>query len=136
MTSPNITLQLPDTLYRSAQRMAQATERPLSEIIADSLAHALPPLDDVPEEEVVSLVKLSLLDDAQLWQVAAQSMPPEDQDNLYRLLDEQSAGQLNAHGREQLTNLLEKYNQLMLHKAHAWLLLARRGYHVPPQQSR
>lgn len=136
MTSPNITLQLPDTLYRSAQRVAQATQRPISEVIADSLAHALPPLDDVPEAEAEALAKLSLLDDAQLWQVAAQSMSSADQDKLHLLLDEQNAGQINDHGREELTALLETHNQIMLHKAHAWLLLARRGYQVPPQQTR
>ncbi len=136
MSTQHITLQLPETVYQSARRVAQATHRPLDEVIAHSLAHTLPPLDDVPEEEAEALAMLSLLDDAQLWHVAEQTLPADDQAVVHELLDQQNAGILDTHGRGQLTTLLDSYNQIMLHKAHAWLLLARRGYQVPPQQSR
>ena len=33
-----------------------------------------------------------------------------------------------------LQALLEEYGRLLIRQAHAWLLLARRGYHVPIQQ--
>jgi hypothetical protein len=133
MNTQSVTLQLPEVVYQSARRVAQATHRPLEEVIAQSLTQTLPPLDDVPEVEAEALARLSLLDDAQLWQVAAQLLSAEEQVLVDELLDQQNAGLLDNHGRGQLATLLDSYNQIMLHKAHAWLLLARRGYRIPLQ---
>ena len=51
MPLQTITLELPDTLYRAVSKLAQVTKRPLAEILQESLALTLPPLNDVPAEE-------------------------------------------------------------------------------------
>lgn len=129
-----VTLELPEALYRSAHQIAEATRQPLEAVLQASLAHALPPLDDVPPEEAVELAAMALLDDAALWRESRVTLSAEEQVELTELLDRQGAGGLSAADEPRLQALMDAYGRLMVRKAHAWLLLARRGYQVPPQQ--
>ncbi len=134
VATQTVTLELPEPLFRSAHRIAEATQQSLETVLKDSLAHALPPLDDVPPDEAVELAALALLDDGALWREARATLSAEEQKVLRELLDRQEAGQLSAVDEERLQALLDAYGRLTVRKAHAWLLLARRGYQVPPQQ--
>jgi len=134
MSSQTITFELPEHLYRTVSKLAQVTKRPLAEILQESLAHTLPPLDDVPVEEVDVLAHMSTLDDAALWHASKVTMPEGQQEELHALLDCQSAGELTAAGAVRLQELLDEYGRLLVRQSHAWLLLARRGYNVPIQQ--
>jgi predicted transcriptional regulator len=129
-----ITLELPEDLYRSVTKLAQATKRPLDEILRESLSHTLPPLDDVSGEEADELAQMSTLDDAALWQASQVTMTDQERDELRVLLDDQSAGELTPIGAARLQVLLAVYGRALVRQAHAWLLLARRGYNVPVQQ--
>jgi hypothetical protein len=60
-------------------------------------------------------------------------MSAEEQTELDELLSCQEAGELNEAERERLHALMDVYGHSTLRKAHAYLLLARRGYHVPMQ---
>jgi len=133
MPSQSITLDLPEHLYQAANRLAQATQRPLSEILQDTLAHSLPPLDDVSPEEADLLAQMSSLDDAALWRASRAVMSEEQQHELALLLDAQAAGAITPDETERLQELMEEYGCLLVRQAHAWLLLARRGYRVPNQ---
>jgi hypothetical protein len=128
-----ITLELPETVYQSAQRLAQASHESLESVLQAGIAHALLPLDDVPPEEAHELAQLALLDDATLWQQARLTMSSEQEHTLQELLDRQSEGELTAKQRTQLEHLMRVYGQLTVRKAHAYLLLARRGYRIPLQ---
>ncbi len=44
MASQLITLELPDGLYLTVSKLAQVTQRPVGEIVQESLTHTLPPL--------------------------------------------------------------------------------------------
>ena len=134
MTTQTVTLDLPEPLCRSAQRIAQATQQSLEAVLRDSLAHALPPLDDVPPDEAAELANLASLDDAALWREARATLSAEEQETLQELLGRQETGRLSAVDKERPQALLDAYGRLTVRKAHAWLLLARRGYQVPPQQ--
>ncbi|MBX7236160.1 MAG: hypothetical protein K1X65_17385 [Caldilineales bacterium] len=131
----SITLSLPEPLLRSARQIAEVTQRPIEHVIEDSIARTLPPLDDVPQAEVADLAALALLDDASLWRESRVMMPMNQQVEMNELLDRQSADELNADAEARLQTLLDVYGRLTLHKSHAWLLLARRGYRVPPQEN-
>ncbi|HFQ94902.1 MAG TPA: hypothetical protein ENK32_12880 [Anaerolineae bacterium] len=133
MSTQTVTIQLPEHLYRSASQLARAAKRPLADIVRDSLAHALPPLDDVDPAEAEELAGLSQLSDAELWRAAQSNLPPEQQSRLDALLLAQSAGELDEAGLEQLRKLQNEYGRLLVRQSHAWLLLARRGYKVPLQ---
>jgi|GEM_PF-6201212 len=98
-----------------------------------SIALALPPLDDVPPEEADELAAMALLNDASLWREARNSLAAEQQTELQNLLDRQAEGELSPQDKSRLQELLDAYGRLTVRKAHAWLLLARRGYRIPPQ---
>lgn len=134
MTMQTVTIKLPESLYRFARQVAEATKQPLEAMLQDSIAHTLPPLDDVPPEEAVELAKLTALDDAALWREARATMTAAEQAEMHELLDRQEAGKLTSSERARLQDLLDTYGWLTVRKAHAYLLLARRGYRVPMQE--
>ena len=133
MSSQTVTLKLPEAIYRSARQMARATRRPLEEVLEASIERSLPPLDDVPPAEANELAALAMLDDGALWGEARKELPAEQQKELEALLERQEAGELTEDEHEHLQALMDAFGRLTVRKAHAWLLLARRGYRVPPQ---
>jgi predicted transcriptional regulator len=133
MPEQTITVSLSAELYRTAQRVAVATHQSLETVLQTSLAQVLPPLDDVAEEEANALAALTRLDDAALWRVATLTMKTTEQGELHDLLDRQSANQMTPDEQIRLQQLLDTYGALTVRKAHAYLLLARRGYRVPMQ---
>ena len=134
MTTQTVTLKLPEPLYRSAHQVAEATKQPLETLLTDSIARTLPPLDDVSPAEAAELAKLASLDDASLWREARATMNPVEQAMMHELLDRQGASELIPADHARLQDLLDVYGRLMVRKAHAYLLLARRGYRVPTQE--
>ena len=129
-----VTLELPEFLYQSAQRLARASQKSVESFLETSIAQSLPPLDDVSSEEASELAQLAQLDDASLWREARRTLSPAQQQNLEDLLYGQSAGELTSAQQTKLEQLMQLYGQLTTRKAHAWLLLARRGYRVPMQE--
>lgn len=135
MSMQTVTLELPESLYRSATRIAQATQRPLVDILQESIEHTLPPLDDVSAEEAEELAQLSSLTDAELWRISTALLPAAEQNELQELLARQGEEELLPVAQVRLQALLDEYGRLLVQRAHAWLLLARRGYHVPVQSN-
>ncbi len=112
MFTQSIIVELPENLYRSVKQLAQTTNRPLADILRDSLTHTLPPLDDVPTEEAEALARLSLLNDPDLWRVAQSNLSPKKRTKLESLLTDQSMGKLNNEQQKQLTKLQNEYGRL------------------------
>ncbi|MCO5186420.1 MAG: hypothetical protein M9941_17010 [Anaerolineae bacterium] len=135
MSLQTITINLPQSLFQSAEKIAQITQRPLDEVVRDSLTHTLPPLDDVAAEDMEMLARLSTLDDTALWRKAEQQLTSAEQDEMQQLLERQSSDSLQQEESERLAALMDEYGRLLVQKAHAWLLLARRGYKTPLQQT-
>lgn len=129
-----VTLELPEFLYQNAQRLARASQKSLESFLETSIAQSLPPLDDVSSEEAAELAQLAQLDDASLWREARRTLSPRQQQDMEYLLYGQSAGELTAAQQTKLEQLMQLYGQLTVRKAHASLLLARRGYRVPMQE--
>ena len=136
MTVQTITLRLPEPLYRTARQIAQVTKRPIETVLQDSLSAVLPPLDDIEPNEAAELARLALLDDAALWGEARTLMTRAEQTELQDLLDRQGSKALTTVEQARLRELMHVYGQLMVRKAHAYLLLARRGYRVPMSAER
>ena len=134
MAMQTVTLELPGTLYRFARQVAEATKQPVEAVLQDSIAHTLPPLDDVSPEEAAELAELAGFDDAALWREARATMTATEQAEVHDLLDRQGAGELTSAERARLQDLLDTYGRLTVRKAYTYLLLARRGYRVPMQE--
>ncbi len=126
-----VTLELPQTIYLPARRMAEATSRPLEAVLVRALKASLPPLDGLPSELVEELVELESLDDEALWQVMASRVPAAQQRELDLLLRENQAGTLTERGQQKLDRLQREADRVMLRKARAAVLLRFRGHRLP-----
>ena len=134
MTAQTVTLELSEAIYRQARQMAAVTRKPMETLLQESIAHSLPPLDDVSPQQAFELAQLAGLDDTSLWREARQSMTDDQQTEMRALLDRQNQQKLDARDSDRLRALMDLYGQITVRKAHAYLLLARRGYRVPMQE--
>ena len=126
-----VTLELPQTIYLPARRMAEVTNRSLEDLLVCALKASLPPLDGLPSELVEDLVGLESLDDESLRQVMVSKVPTAQQDELDRLLRRNQAGTLTEQERQKLDRLQREADRVMLRKARAAVLLRFRGHRLP-----
>ena len=131
MTTQSITVRLPEKLYLRLQQAAQATRRPLQEILLRAVEIGSPPhWDDAPAPFQADLAALDRLDDEALWNIAR----AEEQVNRERyqeLLDKNANETLSAAEREELERLRLESDRFMLRKAQAVALLRWRGHVIP-----
>ncbi|MBM4401460.1 MAG: hypothetical protein FJ045_05880, partial [Crenarchaeota archaeon] len=76
----SVTLQLPEAIYERVRRAAEATKRPVEEVLVKTIEAVIPPsIDDLPllyREEFISMESLS---DNELLKVAESVMSPTQQ---------------------------------------------------------
>ena len=126
-----ITLTLPDDVLQPAQRVAQATQQSVEELLVTALQAVLPALEGLPPDVMQHLVALESLDDQTLWRVMLETVPLNQQQRLHDLLLRNQAGILTDAEREQLVLLQQQADLVMLRKARAAVLLRFRGKRVP-----
>ncbi|NJL28573.1 MAG: hypothetical protein HC897_12140 [Thermoanaerobaculia bacterium] len=133
MIERTVSVTLPEPLYERVRETATASARSLQEILIRSIALLFPPLeDDLPAELRPELAALSVANDAELRRLAEMSMSPEQQARLEALAEHRKTRELDASEEQALADLMAEAQRLMLHKAEAYRLLARRGYQVFP----
>ena len=131
MSGRTITVTLPEVLYERVKITADASSRSVEDVCAQSIALSLPELEgDLPIEARSELAALSLLSDAELENLAHSYMNEEQQERLETLSEIQKQRPLTATEESTLTQLVEEAQCLMLCKAEAYRLLARRGHAV------
>lgn len=129
--STTITVTLPDVLYLRVQEAAKAAAMTQEEVLAQSIALTLPELEsDLPDEVRLEFRALSLASDAKLWEIARSQMDGNRQQQLEQLATLQKERMLTNGEQTILSRLLKEAELLMLRKAEAFALLARRGYKV------
>jgi hypothetical protein len=126
-----VTLELPQTIYLPAKRMAEVTNRSLEDLLVCALKASLPPLDRLPSELVEDLVELESLDDESLRQVMVSKIPTAQQRELDCLLRKNQAGTLTEQERQKLDRFQREADRVMLRKARAAVLLRFRGHRLP-----
>jgi hypothetical protein len=126
-----ITLTLPDNVLQPVQRVAQATQQSVEELLVTALQAALPTLEGLPPDVIQHLVALESLDDQALWRVMLETVPLDQQHRLHNLLKRNQASVLTESEHEQLAVLQQQADLVMLRKAHAAVLLRFRGKRVP-----
>lgn len=131
MSGRTITVTLPEVLYERVKITAEASARSVEDVCAQSIALSLPELEgDLPSEVRSELAAQSLLSDAELENIAHSHMNEEQQERLETLAEVQKQRPLTAAEESTLTQLMEEAQRLMLRKAEAYRLLARRGHAV------
>lgn len=132
MATRTVTVELPETLYQQAKVTAAATSLSLEEVLAQSIALSLPPLeDDLPTDLRAELSALMLLSDDDLWQVARSELPEEQQERLEALTELRKERELSNDEAEEFESLFAAGEKIMVRKAESYRLLTRRGYTIP-----
>jgi hypothetical protein len=127
-----VTVELPETLYRQAEETAAATSLSLEEVLAQSIALSLPPLeDDIPTELRAELSAMMLLSDDELWQIARDELDDAKQERLRLLTEARKGRDLTSDEASELATLLDEGDLIMLKKAESYRLLTRRGHIIP-----
>ncbi|MEM9007451.1 MAG: hypothetical protein AAGE59_28490 [Cyanobacteria bacterium P01_F01_bin.86] len=130
--SESILLNVPDILYQRLANTAQATQRPLEEVILHALRIGSPPdWLNVPEAFQADLAALDRLDDDTLWTIARSQKTEDDMHRYDELLGFKQARELTPEEVVELQTLRLESDRFMLRKAHAAALLHWRGHRVP-----
>jgi hypothetical protein len=125
--STQVTITLPDDVYRRAEDLAQVTSRDVTDVLTDTLVHSLSaadlqassglPIADLSDEELLALTRLT---------------PPSNQDRRFSdLLDKQQSSALTPSERAELLAFMQIYQHGLLLKARALHEAVRRGLQPP-----
>jgi hypothetical protein len=122
-----VILELPERTYRRAQRLAQLTERDVTDILADALDLSLPAFDS--GQAVAEPVRE--LPDTAVLALADSTMAATEDKRLSELLDRQRESKLADSERAELAQLMQVYQEGLLLKAEAQAEAVRRGLRPP-----
>jgi hypothetical protein len=131
MSTANVTVALPEALYRRLERTAQATKQPLEAVVLRAVSNGSPPAwDDVPPEFQVDLAALDKMDDAALWTIAKSRLDHGALARHDELLARNADGSLTPDECVELERLRHEQDLFTLRKAHAASLLRWRGHPI------
>jgi hypothetical protein len=125
--STQVTVTLPDEVYRSAVRLAQLARREVADVLTDTLTLSLPSL----HQDLEALPPIETLSDADILALTALELPPAQDRRLSALLDRQQADSLSDTERGELLTLMQAYQEGLLRKAQALQEAVRRGLREP-----
>ena len=123
MTTALVAVQIPQPLYHRLEYAAVRLQRPVEDILTETLQAVLPPSDEIPPSIRAEVATLDDLDTKELRDVAASEMAPRDQQELDHLLDLQSTRPLLSDELARLEELRTDYGRILLCKARAFALL-------------
>jgi len=126
------TINVPENLYRRLQQQANVERRSIDELVQQTLSRQLPSAvpveDDLPASLHEELLAMEHLSDAALWSLARSTLSPEQLAEMDRLREIVSERALTSDENKQQQDLLREYDETMLRRAHAAMLLNSRGY--------
>jgi hypothetical protein len=123
----SITVKIPQPLYHRLEHVAARLQKPVTDMLVETLQAALPPVDEIPNHIQAEVAGLDKLETADLYEVAESQMADADQDALEYLLDVQATRPLTNEEAVRLESLRLEYGRVLLRKARAFALLAERG---------
>jgi hypothetical protein len=133
MTSPTITLQLPEEIHQRLARVAQSTHQPLETVVFQTIQGNLPPsVEDAPADMCDELSALQDASAEAVWAIAQEPLPKEQWRRHQKLLRKNSSRGLKATEREELSQLRSQTDRLVLRRSYALALLKWRGHTLPP----
>lgn len=127
MSTQSVTLALPESLMRRAQQTAQTLQRPLEDVLTDTLAAALPNVEDAPADMQADLARMAWFDERSLWTITRSQLSRSQQEQLHYLAELQSQRTLRKEEQALLEHLRREYGRVTLRKARAFALLSLRG---------
>jgi hypothetical protein len=132
MDNHSVTIELPDDVFQRLSQLAEAMNRSVAEVVAQSFIGIFPPEIDLASSELrPELLKMQFLSDAELVSIAQAMVTIEQQSYHEELLAKNAENILSDNEREELVRLRSMIDRQMLCKAHAWSILRWRGHRVP-----
>ena len=124
-------VRVPEPLYRRLERAAALTHRSVADVLASTIAIALPPMSDLPEALADELAGMSWLSDEALRAAAQPTFTPEQQKRLSGLNNLEDDRPLAEIEQAERAALLAEYERSVLRRAQAFAVLAQRGHPAP-----
>ena len=126
MSAHEITLSVPDEIYEQIRVAAERARRSVEDVLREAITAAIPGAA-APRS---ALAQMAYLNDAALWQAARSTMTLEQRDRLESLHAQKREGELTPADRDEERALLDLYQETLLVRAQAALLLKQRGYDI------
>jgi hypothetical protein len=130
MTTQEIILNLPEPIYDQIRQAAEKSHRSIDDLIIEAVIAAAPTLDSPVMPLRSALAQLVYLNDAALWQVARSTMSVAQRERLEDLHLKQQREGLTSQEKKEDRALLALYQETILIRAQAAILLKQRGYDV------
>ena len=130
MSSQPLTISLPEPLYERLRERAEQTQRSVEEETLEALATAVPVNGTLPSEISAALEALDQLDDTLLWDTARSRLPASVSAELESLHMQERRVGLSTEESQRLARLVRQYEQHMLVRARAAVLLRQRGHDI------
>ena len=125
-------INVPEGLYRRLKKQADAQKRSLDELVQQALSRQLPsPVaieDDLPPLLREELSAMAHLSDVSLWQLAKSTLSPEQLEQIDQFQAIKNKRSLSPDESSQYETLLRDYDETILRRAHAAMLLNERGF--------
>jgi hypothetical protein len=133
MTTQRVTIELPESIFNRFVQIAEATQQPLEDLIAQSVVSNLPPsAENAPLELRAELMEMQTLSVDELLAIAQTQADAIQHEHHVQLLEKNQAGLMHPEEQKELTNLRLTADRLMLRKAYAWSILRWKGHRLPP----
>ena len=128
----NVTVRLPEEIYRRLEQSAQASNTPVEELVVQSVKAGIPPLvNNLPDDYRKEFLELERLSDKELRRLAESTISAARERQYTNLLRKNQQGTLTKREQEHLKRLGAEARRLTLHKAYAYALLQWRGHRIP-----
>ncbi len=132
MTVQTLHIPLPEAIVQRLQHVAEATHRPLEDVVVQTICGNLPPaLDDLSPASRQMVADLQTLDDAALWTVACTPLPAQQWRRHQRLLRKAQASALTATEQHALDTLRAATDRFVTRRSYALALLKWHGHTLP-----
>ena len=128
MTIPR-TINLPETLAASVQRLGEATAREISDVLLDTLEIVLPTLDNLSEMSINS--NIADISDQEVLELANLKMDVVQNQRLGELQAKGKNTGLTAGERYELLILMSLYQMGQLRKSEGLAEAVKRGIKTP-----
>ncbi|MBW4666759.1 MAG: hypothetical protein KME60_04790 [Cyanomargarita calcarea GSE-NOS-MK-12-04C] len=127
-----ITLNLPDEIYKKAEHFAQLTNRNVADVLTQVIALSLSPIaSQYTSAESFYNTSVASLSDEEVIALTESQMEPEHDQRLSELLYNQQAGTLINAEHSELVSLMQVYQEKLLLKATALREAVERGLREP-----
>lgn len=130
-SSASVSVQLPESLFRRLQYIAEITHRQVEDVLTTTVNVALPPDPNLPSDLADELAAMTMLNDDALWAATELSLSPAQQRRMNQLAHAGGIRPLTAAESAELARLQDLYDRSVLRRARALSILAHRGYEIP-----